>query len=50
MNTAIMEALAKRGLVDEFLEAVDSDNFSRMRTLLRMPGVNDAVSVVEASG
>ena len=39
-GTLILERLAEMGKLDDFLAAVDSDDFERARTLLRRAGVD----------
>ena len=40
-GTLVLEKLAEIGKVDEFFEAVDSDDFGRAARLMRMAGVDD---------
>lgn len=39
-GTAVLEKLAAIGLVDDFFEAVDSDDFGRAQTLMKRAGVD----------
>ena len=39
-GTLVLEKLAEIGKVDEFFEAVDSDNFALARSLMRRAGVD----------
>ena len=39
-GSLVLEKLAATGKVDAFLEAVDSDDFERARTLMRRAGVD----------
>jgi predicted AAA+ superfamily ATPase len=40
-GSLVLEMLAEHGLVDEFLEAVDSDNISRILSLMRKADIDD---------
>ncbi|MBX2996692.1 MAG: hypothetical protein KF681_17880 [Bdellovibrionaceae bacterium] len=37
----VLEALAAIGKVDDFLEAVDADDFARAKKLMKKAGVDD---------
>lgn len=45
-GTSVLEALAEIGLVEEFLDAVDADDFAVARKLLTRAGL-DAATVSE---
>lgn len=40
-GTVVLEMLAEHGLVDEFYEAVDSDNFSLAISLMRRAQIDE---------
>lgn len=43
-GTLILEKLAEIDKVDDFLEAIDSDDFGRVRKLLRRAGFSEETS------
>jgi len=45
-GTSVLEKLAEAGLIDQFYEAVDSDNFKKARVLMKQAGV-DEVSILQ---
>lgn len=46
-GTLILEKLAEIQGVEEFLDAIDSDNFKRARSLMRVAGVDtDSIDIV----
>lgn len=46
-GTLVLEKLAETGKVDEFFDAIDSDDFDRARQLLRKSGVDaDTIKMV----
>ncbi len=46
-GTLVLEKLALVGKVDEFLDAVDSDDFEKARRLMRKAGVDsDTIQIV----
>jgi len=40
-GTLVLEKLSEIGKVDEFFEAVDSDNFGKATSLMRRAGVDE---------
>lgn len=45
-GTLVLEKLAEVGKVDDFLEAVDSDDFSKARSLMLDAGLDDEMIAV----
>ena len=39
-GTLVLEKLATRGLVEEFFEAIDADDFGRATSLMKKAGVD----------
>ncbi len=40
-GSMVLESLAERGLLEDFYEAVDSDNFSQAKNLLKEADLDD---------
>jgi hypothetical protein len=46
-GTLVLEKLAQIGKVDEFIEAVDADDFSKARVLMKRAGVDlESIAIV----
>ncbi len=46
-GTLVLEKLAETNSVEEFFEAIDSDNFEKARTLMRDAGVDlETIAIV----
>jgi hypothetical protein len=46
-GTVVLEKLALMGMIDDFMEAVDSDNFERAKSLMKIAKVDaETIAIV----